>query len=72
MEHTVLNALPYVGGMIEAIKWHEYDLLVIGDGYFPDGTRIHMVRGSMKPQYLANAFVFGYTEYKQARDSKQI
>lgn len=42
------------------LQWEEADALIVADRHLPDGTRQHMVRGSVAPGLvIANAQVIG-------------
>lgn len=52
MLNTVKPTLP--------VAWCKYKLTIVGDGYFSNGTRVHMVHESLpdQPIMLSNAWVF--------------
>lgn len=54
------------------IKWTPADAVIIADRHLPDGTRQHMVRGSVVPgRVVNNAQVIGQDDVPDAEFSSQ-
>jgi len=55
------------------IKWAAADALIVADRHLPDGTRQHMVRGSVQPgRVVNNAHVIGKNDVPDAEFSSVI
>lgn len=59
--------------VIPPIPWPEAEALIVADRHLPDGTRQHMVRGSVHPGLVvANAQVIGQADAPQAEFSEVL
>lgn len=59
--------------VVPPIQWDVAKALIVADRHLPDGTRQHMIQGSVQPGLVvANAHVIGQDDVPQAEFSEVL